>query len=499
MKKKKPKKKQKKAEGGAAAAMNESGHRDSAETGSPDGSGGQQQRQRRGSSDSEEDSEEHAMLAKLANMRGMQAKPKKSDSAPPPKPPPKESPQAAQPAVSRCNICGESGHQRGECTDPRAPNAVKNRLEELYASGVPRKDVDERCRDFLGKMDPYHALSALSEYKDAATGPGSHRIKNKSAYLMGVLKKYDAGNGDFFAGTCNTCGGWGHQSRQCPQHYNGYAPVEAEAAVSSTNEHAAATANTCLPCDVPANTVMIDPAWTCHACGEYGHLVVDCEQPIDATFKSDRRRIEWKIDELVADGVPAGQIGSKAREYLEKMTNVPAAVAALNMYWYNPTGEQELLTLLKKFNGNKCTECLQFGHQRGTGCPFKHPCSRCGELGHKANKCPGTQTYTQTSEPYDSTPQQHAPSQPDEWGEWGHQDHEYYDYAQAGEYADYPQHGEQQGSDGALVEEAAAELAVLDVNDAPADKPGTGKTAKRRNKNRPDSAADVEVIVGPIF
>ena len=62
-------------------------------------------------------------------------------------------------------------------------------------------------------------------------------------------------------------------------------------------------------------------------------------------------------------------------------------LAALNVYWYNPTGEQQLLALLKKFNGNKCSECLQFGHQRGSGCPFKHPCHRCGKLGHKPSQC----------------------------------------------------------------------------------------------------------------
>ena len=50
-----------------------------------------------------------------------------------------------------------------------------------------------------------------------------------------------------------------------------------------------------------------------------------------------------------------------------------------------------------------------------------------------------------------------------------------------------------EANDNALVEGSAAELAVLDVTDTPADKPGTGKPAKRRNKHR-SKAVEVEVI-----
>ena len=97
--------------------------------------------------------------------------------------------------------------------------AVQRKLDELYARGVNPNDIDDRARGFahiapwtarrarryclrnlsgsravpcrarfLASMREEDCFSALDEYVQAVTALSSN-IRNKSAYLMGVLRK----------------------------------------------------------------------------------------------------------------------------------------------------------------------------------------------------------------------------------------------------------------------------------------------------------------------
>ncbi len=92
--------------------------------------------------------------------------------------------------------------------------AVQRKLDELYARGVNQNDIDDRARGydeprawpgvptdivsesageasrarFLASMREEDCFSALDEYVQAVTALSSN-IRNKSAYLMGVLRK----------------------------------------------------------------------------------------------------------------------------------------------------------------------------------------------------------------------------------------------------------------------------------------------------------------------
>ena len=94
--------------------------------------------------------------------------------------------------------------------------AVQRKLDELYARGVNPNDIDDRargfahiapwtawacppilpaksvglsyCARFLASMREEDCFSALDEYVQAVTALSSN-IRNKSAYLMGVLRK----------------------------------------------------------------------------------------------------------------------------------------------------------------------------------------------------------------------------------------------------------------------------------------------------------------------
>lgn len=66
--------------------------------------------------------------------------------------------------------------------------ALQQRLEELHNVGVlPRDALDDRAADALRKLPEQDALSVLDEL------PEPHRVRNMSAYVMGLCKKFATG------------------------------------------------------------------------------------------------------------------------------------------------------------------------------------------------------------------------------------------------------------------------------------------------------------------
>jgi uncharacterized membrane protein YgcG len=83
------------------------------------------------------------------------------------------------------------GKKRGPGPE-ELPSAVRAKLETLYNEGFCQpKDIDERVVELLIQLSPDAAVDAIGEYSSIP----SDRIKNHSAYLTGVLKRYLGGGG----------------------------------------------------------------------------------------------------------------------------------------------------------------------------------------------------------------------------------------------------------------------------------------------------------------
>ncbi|CAM9951699.1 unnamed protein product, partial [Discosporangium mesarthrocarpum] len=67
------------------------------------------------------------------------------------------------------------------------PPNISNRLENLFATGfVLRSEVDQRCLDFFRDLTHMEAESAMDEFSQSDIGT----IRNKSAFLMSILRKH---------------------------------------------------------------------------------------------------------------------------------------------------------------------------------------------------------------------------------------------------------------------------------------------------------------------
>ncbi|CAM9623706.1 unnamed protein product [Scytosiphon promiscuus] len=99
---------------------------------------------------------------------------------------PAAEPAAATPAPGKTTLLA------GVRVEDLAP-PVRARMEDVLREGEDdgmRKDV--RLINFLGEVEEAQALAALNEYH-AAVSETSVTIRNKPAYLMGILRKYKQG------------------------------------------------------------------------------------------------------------------------------------------------------------------------------------------------------------------------------------------------------------------------------------------------------------------
>ena len=79
------------------------------------------------------------------------------------------------------------GKGRGAVVRMDLDPVVRARLEQLFASGFcGPDDIDDRVMEMLRQLSSDEALEAIGEYCSITTD----RIKNHSAYLTGILKRY---------------------------------------------------------------------------------------------------------------------------------------------------------------------------------------------------------------------------------------------------------------------------------------------------------------------
>jgi len=71
---------------------------------------------------------------------------------------------------------------------------IQKRLQECFAKGLDKSVVDKRAEEFMSQLPIESVLNALNEF-DRCLESQSERIRNKAAYLMGVLKKFQQGDG----------------------------------------------------------------------------------------------------------------------------------------------------------------------------------------------------------------------------------------------------------------------------------------------------------------
>lgn len=136
---------------------------------------------------------------------------KKTDMKPPPSRPPKK------PAVSGGSAPKPSGGTEKMGATPNAPSSrstgngvaapdsesaqrpglkapgprtdlVAETLESLFRNGMSRDVVDDGTRVLLSQLKPQMAVDALKAF-DGLLRNGSARIRNKKAYLVGLIKK----------------------------------------------------------------------------------------------------------------------------------------------------------------------------------------------------------------------------------------------------------------------------------------------------------------------
>ena len=98
----------------------------------------------------------------------------------------------------RSNGDGIVSNARGRVAVQELDHVVRARLESLYASGFCRPaDIDDRVVELMAQLSPQECIDAIGEYCSIPT----ERIKNHSAYLTGVLKRYlfepNRGKGEF--------------------------------------------------------------------------------------------------------------------------------------------------------------------------------------------------------------------------------------------------------------------------------------------------------------
>ncbi len=64
-------------------------------------------------------------------------------------------------------------------------------IERLKTVGIGEDIIDDRCRAFISNLGDAYAVAALEEFYNYLKVPGKmEQIRNKRAFLMGVLKKY---------------------------------------------------------------------------------------------------------------------------------------------------------------------------------------------------------------------------------------------------------------------------------------------------------------------
>eukprot|EP00737_Agarophyton_chilense_P001400 gb/GEZJ01001571.1/.p1 GENE.gb/GEZJ01001571.1/~~gb/GEZJ01001571.1/.p1 ORF type:complete len:742 (+),score=120.85 gb/GEZJ01001571.1/:214-2226(+) len=101
---------------------------------------------------------------------------------------------------------------------------LEQRLDELAASGhLPRNALDDRAMDALRRLPEQDALGVLAELPEPA------RVRNMSAYVMGLCKKFAAGEarslsqrGNYNIGAYSGYGGYGGYSASGYGGYGGY-------------------------------------------------------------------------------------------------------------------------------------------------------------------------------------------------------------------------------------------------------------------------------------
>ena len=112
---------------------------------------------------------------------------------------------------------------------PVSPAVLDQRLDELAASGhLPRNVLDERALDALRRLSEQDALGVLAEI------PEPSRVRNMSAYVMGLCKKFangearslshrsSYGTSAYSASTYPTYGATSHYGAQSYSGYGGY-------------------------------------------------------------------------------------------------------------------------------------------------------------------------------------------------------------------------------------------------------------------------------------
>lgn len=84
-----------------------------------------------------------------------------------------------------------SGSQSLDGPTNSLSQSVLKRIRQLEVDGFCREDeIDDRCRDLMSCISEADAIAAVDELQILDRG----RIKNVSAYFMGVVKKYKKSN-----------------------------------------------------------------------------------------------------------------------------------------------------------------------------------------------------------------------------------------------------------------------------------------------------------------